>query len=223
MSGPGRLPGRVLAPLAFAAISCGSTVSSKTDPAGPSAAGGAGGSTGTTGGTTEGAASLPPECADTNPFGSEACGGALKTVCRDQVTQQACEAQGPFSFSDGEYVFMCGWAKIVTFSDPDSCTVGSVSARCEAGLLALVGCGADPCVDIEERSLYETLIAIPSQSELIEMPCSMGDALDGPIGEWTELANQQQQGENLYAQGCNSDFPPPPSICNCYEVACEAQ
>jgi len=168
------------------------------------------------------AALLPPECADTNPFGSEDCGGALKTLCRAQGTAQACEAQGPFSFNEGEYVFMCGWAKVVTFSDPDSCTVASVSGRCEAGILPFVGCG-DPCVDIEESFLYDALVAILDESELIEMPCALGDALGGPIGEWTDLANQQERGEEPYTHYCSADWPPPPSLCNCYEVACEAR
>ena len=149
---------------------------------------------------------LPAGCTSENPFTSEGCGKALKTLCRSQDTEQACAAQGPFIFGDYEYVFACGWAKVVTFAEPDTCTVGSVTGRCEAGILAGLGCG-DPCFDPDGVG-FESLVAISSESELVEMPCAQGDALDGPVGEWTALANQQ--GDVRHAHYCGADSPPPP-------------
>lgn len=163
---------------------------------------------------------LPAACVYFNPFASEQCGAALRALCNNLSNERDCNAQEPFSFNDANYVFACGWAKVITFSDPESCTVGSVAGRCEAGLIAGPACG-DPC-DGQPPDLYTGFVAIESDSELVEMPCAPGgSALDGPVGEWASLAYQKERKVPIHP--CGADLPPPPRLCDCAQAACEAR
>jgi hypothetical protein len=171
---------------------------------------------------TTAASRLPPECAGGhNPFIAEECGRALKTLCRSQLSERDCTVQGPFSFTEAGYVFLCGWAKVVTFSDTATCAIESVRGRCEAAIIAGdIGC-KDPCDAKTGHRIYDSLVAIRSESALVEMPCDpFGAALSGPVGEWTALSNQPQD----YVHSCGADVPPPPAeLCACTPVACNAK
>ncbi len=163
---------------------------------------------------------LPPECQDgANPFVEEKCGGALRRICRAQASEQDCTGQDPFVFD--EYGFGCAWVNVVKIVETDTCAIESSTWRCEAGITSGAGCGVGPCG--EGPGLYDAWNAIPSEIELIDMGCIRGFAIDGPIGEWTELGNQAEQGDNLYVHSCSADLPPPPELCTCQSAACEAR
>lgn len=167
-----------------------------------------------------GSMELPAACVYANPFAAELCGAALRTLCNSFTNERECSAQEPFSFNDGDYVFACGWAKVITFSDAESCTVGAVAGRCEAGFIAGPPCG-DPC-DGQPPDLYTGFVAIERESELVEMPCGLGgSALSGPVGEWISLEYQREREVPIHP--CGADLPPPPRLCECAQAACEAR
>lgn len=161
---------------------------------------------------------MPGVCLYGNPFVSAPCGAALRKLCNSLANERDCSAQEPFSFNDDNNVFACGWAKVVTFSDSLSCTVGSVEGRCELGFITGAACGGDPCGG-QPPTLYRSHYAVVSEAELVEMPCIGGSALVGPAGEW--LATMEL-GENQHVYNCGADIPTPPSICVCAQAACEA-
>lgn len=162
---------------------------------------------------------LPPECDDTDPFRSERCGHALFELCRSHPSESECVAQPPFVFGE-EYTYLCGWAKVVTFADSSTCLVESVRGRCEAGVIPGAVVCNDPCDFDNGPDLYQSLTAIPSEDELVEMPCPEGAVLSGPIGEWTALSNQQ--GDVLHTYPCAAGIDMLPRLCDCAPVACEA-
>jgi hypothetical protein len=162
---------------------------------------------------------LPPECSDLgSPFLEEDCLGALQSACRAYAAENECTGQAPFVFGDGAYVVHCGWAKLVTFSDAETCTVESVAGRCEAGLEdTLSGCG-DPCVG--EPDINHALSAIPSELVLLEMACTPGgNRLDGPLSPTSAVDSELEN----YTGTCAPNIEPPaPALCDCAPVACEA-
>jgi hypothetical protein len=159
-------------------------------------------------------------CNGETPYTSADCGTTLKMHCRSHLSQQACGEQRPILL--GQNTYLCGWAKVVTFEENSECKVQSVGGRCEAGSPGLAPCGS-PCEPVPggRHGLYDSLIAIASERELIQMPCAPdGSALAGPIGEWTALTNQSA--DSRYVQSCGADSPAPPSICSCTAPACAA-
>jgi hypothetical protein len=132
------------------------------------------------------------------------------------MTQQECAAH-LFSFGGGAQ-FFCVWAKVTTFSDPQACSISTVAGRCELGSIAHVPCN-DPC---EDGGVFG-LDAIPSQNELVEMPCAPdGSYLFGPVGEWTEPSQWEGKNER-YVLDCHSASPLPPDLCTCSPQACAAE
>lgn len=161
---------------------------------------------------------MPGVCLYGNPFVSAPCGAALRKLCNSLANERDCSAQEPFSFNSDNNVFACGWAKVATFSELESCTVASAAGRCELGFITGAACGGDPCGG-QPPTLYRSHRAVPSEGELVEMPCIGGSALVGPAGEWLPT---MQLGENQHVYTCGADIPPPPSICDCAQAACEA-
>lgn len=168
----------------------------------------------------EPAAWPPAACAGLgSPFLDAGCLGELREACRSLTSEAACADQEPLTFSDGDYIVWCGWAKVVQFSDIDACTVASTTGRCEAGLeYTLFPCG-DRCTD--EPDLHFSLHAEVAAMELIEMPCTpAGSYLGGPLGP--DSAVGAEKGE--FGSTCAPNIQPPaPPLCMCRTVACEAE
>lgn len=160
-----------------------------------------------------GAGHVPEACDGTTPFESAACGAALRVLCNTHRTEAECTNQAAFILGS---TYLCGWAKVVKFTDDSTCTVASVTARCEAGGIT----GDLPCLDPCDglpQSIHKGLSVIASERELIQMPCAPGGyRLSGPVGEWTETTVDE-----YHVHSCGADLPPPPPLCDCTPVACE--
>ncbi len=177
--------------------------------------------------TSGGRPNYPEGCEEqTSPFLSRACAKALETWCRPLTNQDECESEPWLAFEEGEFVFGCGWARVYTVSDVATCEIASVSSRCEAGIFQTVGC-EDEC-DRPPGStpgLY-TINALPNDGELVKMACAPDGAglLDGPVGEWTSISYQEENGPGSVVTSCASaGTPGPPEICGCLDAACEAK
>lgn len=190
---------------------------------------GSGGTTGTTSGdttdSTTGSATgtgstdtagdpiTPAAClGGATPFTSEDCGRALKETCRAFDSEEACHAGGKFDID--EHVITCAWAKVVSFSDAEACTVDTATWRCEATSYDFIGCN-DQC-DTASQSPNDRLTASLGAPELYELPCER--VTHGPIGEWTAASYIDQNGRQYMSCGAME----PPGLCNCTPEACEA-
>jgi hypothetical protein len=159
----------------------------------------------------------PPSCDGlSSPFVSAECLGGLRDRCRAAMDVNDCAATEAIVFDDGAYVIACGWAKVVAFSDVDTCTIASVIGRCEAGIEQLIPC-ADRCTG--EPDLYASLRASVPDAELVEMPCTLdGRILDGPLGPSSAVGAPPGDGST-----CAPNIQPPaPEICTCATEACAA-
>jgi|GEM_PF-5658967 len=164
--------------------------------------------TGTTENTdesTDGMSSwMPSECANETPFSNPECHDALVAACHEHRSEPSCIAQETLVFGQ-DFEVLCTWAKVVTFSEPATCTVASVQGRCEVAVIpGAVTCG-DPC-DGGEPYIYDALQV--EGNETFAVPC-------GPSGVALELLSP--------SASCGGDIPPPPEICTCTKVACEAE
>lgn len=146
---------------------------------------------------------LPGECRiDESPFLRPDCLGALRSACGEHEDESTCVAEPALSFSDGSYIIRCSWAKVVTFSDADACTVASVAGRCEASVDK--ACNESPTGNVD---------AIPSELEIIEM-CG------GPLGPWSAVGSEPGE----YVGSCAENVKPPaPALCDCASVAGAAE
>lgn len=162
------------------------------------------------GGTSSSAGAWPPdECpADESPFLREECLEALRLGCNAHVAENECMAAPPVSLDEGGYTVRCLWAKVVAFSDVGSCSIESVTGRCEASEGApLCGdfCAGDPWMS--------DVSAISAEQEIIDM-CG------GPLGAWAAVGSSSSDD----VLPCGPDYSPesPPALCECATVACEA-
>jgi len=150
----------------------------------------------------------PPEaCAlETSPFLQPECLDAMRLACNQHSEETDCTSAAGLSFAGGGYEVACSWAKVVRFSDPDTCTVQTVEGRCEARVAGM------PCGDLcTGDSLTSNTSAFPSDSELVQL-CG------GPLGEWSAVGSTQ-----MHASSCGENLEPPqPPLCDCVDVACEA-
>ena len=192
-----------LAPVSPALVGCGSESEAEPGCSTESAA------CDESSGTSRDESWLPEACSlDRSPFLQPQCLDALRLACNEHSAENVCTASPVLPFASGGYEIRCAWAKVVTFSDADSCTVESVDGRCEASIEGLLPCGGDPCT---EDSLMSSVSAVPSESEIIQL-CG------GPLGSWNAVGSTES-----YASVCEDGIePPPPSLCDCTEAACQA-
>lgn len=174
--------------------------------------------TGNSGSTGDGPSMDRPEACEglSSPFVSADCLVGLRDRCRAANDAAACEDVPALAF-DGGFLIMCGWAKVVSFSDVASCTIEAVQGRCEAGVEQLVPC-FDKCTDTPD--LHASLHANILEAELVEMPCAPdGKLLGGPLGPASAVG--APPGET---GTCAPDLSPPaPEICDCAPIACAAE
>jgi hypothetical protein len=113
-------------------------------------------------------------------------------------------AELALDFDNEGYQIRCLWAKVVKFTDATSCSVESVTGRCEASVRTFCGdfCGGN--------SLVGDIHAIPSQLEIIHL-CG------GPLGPWSAVGNDNSS----YSSPCGTGQAAP-ALCDCATVACEA-
>lgn len=159
-------------------------------------------------GDTNNEDSWPPDACSLirSPFLQPECLGAMRLACDLHGEENVCTAVPGLSFDGGAYEVRCLWAKVVSFSDVDTCAVEAVVGRCEASLDGL------PCGDLcAGESQVSNVSAIPSESEIVQL-CG------GPLGSWTAVGSTEMYG---FTCGDNLD-PPPPPLCDCVEAACEA-
>lgn len=150
---------------------------------------------------------LPSECnAEHSPFVQPGCRNALGAACLAHTSEDDCLGTPPALFSG--YTVVCSWSKVVRFSDPASCTVNSVSWRCEATLKQDFVKYYDPC-DVDFTDFFASWTAIVSEQELVKA------IYDTPIAP--EVPGYYGScGEGL-------DPPQPQPICSCTDVACDAE
>lgn len=149
----------------------------------------------------------PDTCSlETSPFLQAECLDAMRLACNQRSEENDCTSAPGLSFDGGGYEVRCSWARVVRFSDADTCTVQTVEGRCEASLEGL------PCGDLcAGESLVGNISALPSESELVQL-CG------GPLGAWSAVDSPQ-----MHAFGCGENLEPPaPPLCDCVDVACEA-
>lgn len=155
-----------------------------------------------------GAGEVPADCsAEESPFLRGVCLDALRDRCRENEAESSCAAADPLKFDNNGYVIRCRWAKVVTFTESDgvSCEVTGTEGRCEATVDTVCsdGCAGD---------YFQTnLRASPMQREIVQV-CG------GPLGAWSAVG--AEPGE--YFACAPNTLPPPPALCDCAPIACEA-
>lgn len=186
---------------------CGGSDSTMQEDTDENTSGGeATGSTATSG-ASGGNTWLPDTCsADQSPFLQESCLDSLRMSCNTHAEENECMATPVLFFDEGGYGIRCLWARVVKFSDASSCTVESVTGRCEASVNG-------ECEDFCSGDfLLSDMSAISSQSELIQV-CG------GPLGTWSAVGAEQG-----YISTCGPNIqPPPPPLCDCGDAACGAR
>lgn len=146
---------------------------------------------------------------------AEDCLQALHVACRAQTTLQDCAAQGKAMV--GDYEMSCTWVPVVTYQENagDSCTIESVSYRCEAWMnpeqLGLP-C-PDPCE--VEPELSSAWTAIPVERELLKI-CGP------PVGPWMLRGEAGEEWDGYVFKCMDNVTPPPPALCDCTATACQA-
>lgn len=155
--------------------------------------------------TVPGGMPLPPECDFSQSFATPGCADALRAACLAYSSEAECDGAPPALFSS--YVVACSWSKVVRFADPSTCTVDSVSWRCEAGHKEAFITYYDPC-DVSYTDIFTHWSAVTANRELIKSRYG------------TPIAPEQPG----YYSACGASFDPPrpQPICSCTEVACSA-
>jgi hypothetical protein len=155
---------------------------------------------------------IPEECVGlATAFTGQDCAEVLHQTCRSKTTEEECLGQGKALV--GSYEMSCHWTQVVTFEDDDSCTVASVSYRCDAWMdpaQLLLYC-PDPCE--AEGDLSSSWRTIQSERELLKI-CG------GPFGPWAGPEDDDWDG---YIGVCVDNVSPPaPALCDCTAAACAA-
>jgi hypothetical protein len=147
---------------------------------------------------------LPDGCsADQSPFLQEECLANMRASCNAHADADECATA---AFELDQYGVQCAWAKVVTFSDAESCTVASVGGRCEATIVQ-ESCG-DYCAGEDS---FSNVTAIPSELEIIEL-------CNGPLGPWSAVGSDSD-----YTSTCGENLSPPQhAFCGCAMAACAA-
>ncbi len=149
----------------------------------------------------------PPDACtlETTPFLQVECLDAMRLACNQHSEEDDCTSAPGLAFARGGYQVGCSWARVVRFSDADTCTVQSVEGRCEASLEGL------PCGDLcAGNSMLSNISAFPSESELV-------DLCGGPLGSWSAVGSTQ-----MHAFTCGENIEPPaPELCDCVDAVCE--
>jgi hypothetical protein len=143
---------------------------------------------------------LPTQCHSVqSPLLNPACLQGLADACSAHSNERDCSAQGLLNIND--YEFRCGWARVITFAQPQACSGASTSARCVAGFQDNTqGCG-DPCASLSTPNPWNTFASTTS-GELIENPCGERQA-------------------RLYTVQSDTCFgPQAAAVCRCAAAAC---
>ncbi len=151
----------------------------------------------------------PDACPSAHPLHAGACSAALDARCREQLTAEDCEAQGPFAVDI--FTFACNWARRVTIADVSGCSISEASNVCVAVSVDPAFSCADGCSG--DTGSQNTLVASNSADELLVLRCPQdGAALRGPID-----ASQAYR-------TCSPDTHPGgrSELCDCREQVCDA-
>lgn len=166
-----------------------------------------------------GCGGLPSACEGTSPFEDAECGRALATACGELADAEDCDAHAGFDFGSGND-FLCVWANVARVQDVSTCATLPPIGRCVAAAnfqYPDVEYCFDPCDDRPDD--LDALLAIPSASELVRIPCG-GPQILGPVGEWSTADYGFGEG---YLAGClEAGGNQPPEICSCTAQACAA-
>jgi hypothetical protein len=138
----------------------------------------AGGADGDSGASVD-ASWLPAQCRGVQaPLLNSECMEGLSSACASHDNERDCSAQSLLNIADFE--FRCGWARVVTFAQPQECSGVSSAARCVAAFQNNVhGCG-DPCASLSTPNPWNTFDST-TRGELIEKPCGDGRVYLGPV------------------------------------------
>lgn len=156
-------------------------------------------------------------CERTTPFQSEPCALAVRDYCAYRQTEAECTSFEPILLEES-YAFGCAWAKVVKFSELESCTVESVFGRCVAVIDMLKGC-SPTCSPEYPAGVDYGITTYAAANEMMEIPC-YGSELGGPIDEATVIANQIGD-ERKYSTCADNISPPAPkALCACTNAFC---